>query len=610
MSEANRVIELIPEQMRRIARYEITFCDVLPENALEHVLDHVPENVGFHAASPYRFTVDDLLVALRNIQAADPTMREFMNDWLYPIGQMDESFELARACGEMEDEDDTPENLKGYGGLLVSDSANFADVWYELEEVWEYDEPDERLSVWIDLDDAIETLEHYLANRGKPIEDWTFTEQEMEDYIGLFDHDRRVANATEQERALCRRFVEELIPRDNVTALRIKGYGCYGGNALYDCDWYASRDCMERLYDLTDDPRYADTLGYLYYYGRCNGGVPEYDKAFHYYEIAAANGLFEGLYKLADLYVHGHACRQSPRTAYALYSMVYSDSLQQYLSSKRTEGNLPDAALRMGNVYAQGIYVKADPAAAYYYYLQADYLARQRAEHTSYYGCTTVVANAREALEKAKLALPAGYLQESTDYDRPRLFEYLIRDRYRCTLGRSRRDDGEWVLTAERRADRSGTTPPGILLTLPHLSICEYVNQVTMSTVHAEEIWFATDADEVRFDDIDWDPDKDRWEFYNDEELTAWIRCESFRIYGREAAQPHGPKYRLATIRFQESGRTYDYICDFEDVAVGDTVIVQGYDGETAVEVVDLHTRWESELALPVERYKRVVRKG
>lgn len=602
MSETNRIIELTPEQLRRIARYEMTFRDVTPEDA--------PETVEFHATSPYRFSVDDLLVALRGIRAADPTIQEFGNNWLYHILQMDESFELARACGEIEDEDDTPEDLKGYAGLSVSDSANFSYIWYELEEAWEYNEPDERLSDWVDLDDDIETLEHYLANRGKPIEDWTFTEQEMEDYISLFDNDHRVAHAAEQELALCRKFVEELIPRDDVMALRIKGYGCYGGNALYDCDWYASRDCMERLYDLTDDPCYADTLGYIYYYGRCNGGVPEYEKAFHYYEIAAANGLFEGLYKLADLYVHGYACKQSPRTAYALYSMVYSDSLQQYLSSKRTEGNLPDAALRMGNVYAQGIHVKADPPAAYYYYLQADYLARQRAEHTSYYGCTTVVANAREALETAKRALPAGYLKEYTDQDKPLLFEYLIMDRYRCTMRRIRRDDGEWLLTAERRADRSGITPPGILLTLPQLSICEYANKVTMSTVRAEEIWFAADADQIRYDDIDWNPDEERWEFYNDEELTAWIRCKSFRIYGRQAAQPYGQEYHLASIRFQESGRTYDYICDLEDVQVGDTVIVNGYDGETEVEVVEMRAVRESELALPVERYKKVVRKA
>lgn len=43
---------------------------------------------------------------------------------------------------------------------------------------------------------------------------------------------------------------------------------------------------------------------------------------------------------------------------------------------------------------------------------------------------------------------------------------------------------------------------------------------------------------------------------------------------------------------------------------VGDTVVVEGYDGETEVEVTDIQIRKESELGLPVERYKKIVRKA
>ncbi|MGX8688481.1 MAG: hypothetical protein ACSW8K_11860, partial [bacterium] len=62
-------------------------------------------------------------------------------------------------------------------------------------------------------------------------------------------------------------------------------------------------------------------------------------------------------------------------------------------------------------------------------------------------------------------------------------------------------------------------------------------------------------------------------------------------------------------VRFHESGRSYDYICDFEDVNVGDVVIVDGYSGETAVEVTEVRIKKESELGLPLERYKKIVRK-
>jgi TPR repeat protein len=70
---------------------------------------------------------------------------------------------------------------------------------------------------------------------------------------------------------------------------------------------------MIRLFELTDNPQYANTLGYIYYYGRCNNGVPEYDQAFYYFSYAAANGLYEGMYKLADLFWHGYGCKKAPK---------------------------------------------------------------------------------------------------------------------------------------------------------------------------------------------------------------------------------------------------------------------------------------------------------
>ncbi len=57
-------------------------------------------------------------------------------------------------------------------------------------------------------------------------------------------------------------------------------------------------------------------------------------------------------------------------------------------------------------------------------------------------------------------------------------------------------------------------------------------------------------------------------------------------------------------------GRTYDYICDFNDVKPGYTVIVEGYNGETKVTVISTAVKKESELGLPVERYKKIIRKA
>ncbi len=67
---------------------------------------------------------------------------------------------------------------------------------------------------------------------------------------------------------------------------------------------------------------------------------------------------------------------------------------------------------------------------------------------------------------------------------------------------------------------------------------------------------------------------------------------------------------RIAVVCFSSGGKGYDYFCDDEAVQEGDRVIVEGYDGETEVEVVETTIRRESELALPLKRYKYVLRKA
>ena len=407
---------------------------------------------------------------------------------------------------------------------------------------------------------------------------------------------------------LPKRFSDDLLEKDSGLALYTKGYACYGGNRLYPCDWTASRDCMIRLFEKEDDPQYANTLGYIYYYGRCSGGVPEYEEAFRYFEIAAANGLYEGMYKLADMYRHGYACKKSPRTARNLYGMVYDDSLKHFLEGNHA--NFADAALRMGNVYAKGIGEDVDPSAAYFYYTQADYAARLRAQESDFFGNTTVVINIQKALEDTKEQLPADYFKDYIDYELPGIFARLASENSRCTLTRFTNAGGHCELIAERVPTRSVPDPKPILLTIPQLNFCERTLKVSLTPDEAAEIWFKDDAQQIRYDFCEWNDIDDRYEFYYDDELVAHVRSEGYRFCGRKAEEPSGPEYMIVSVRFGASGRTYDYICEFEGVEPGDTVIVDGYDGETEVAVIKVTTKQESELGLPVERYKKILRRA
>lgn len=593
-------ITLSTARMRQIARYEITFKDIISSSAFEDGSIICPD--------VYTFTLEDLYHALKALKAADPTVKDFGEDWFYPITNLSEAFDIERACGWADDADEVPESMKGYPGLNVSDSYYFEMIWWDLENAWEDHNGETHLSEILDFDETISDLERYLGNKGKPIEEWIFSEEEMKDYIRFFNDDDFVKKADESKLALARKFIDELCEKDSGLALYTKGYACYGGNRLYSCDWNTSRDCMIRLFEKEDDPQYANTLGYIYYYGRCNGGVPEYEEAFRYFGIAAANGLYEGMYKLADMFRHGYACKKSSRTARNLYGMVYEDSLKHFLKGKHA--SFADAALRMGNVYAKGIGEEADLSAAYYYYTQADYAAKLRARDSDFFGNTTVVINIQKALEETAQQLPDDYFKDYMEYEYPHIFQQLAENNNRCTLSRIVNPEGRTELLMERTPTRSVPDPEPILLTIPQLKFCERTLKISLAPDEDAVIWFKDDSQKVKYDCCEWNDVEDRFEFYYDDELTAWVRSEHFRFYGRPAEEPSGPEYRLVSVRFGASGRSYDYICEDPSVQAGDTVIVEGYDGETEVEVIKVMLKRESELGLPVERYKKILRKA
>jgi hypothetical protein len=522
-------IILFPAQMKQIARYELTF-DKITADFTEDACDLVIRKV-------YSYTLDDLKQALINLKAAAPTVGEFWENWFYPLTQLESEFDLDRARGSLADQDDTPEYLREFtDGLSLSDSSHFCDIWWNLDNAVEFCEASSALPDVVDIDELLNGLSRYEQNKGKPIEEWNFTKEEMGGYISLFDSDNYVKNATDNQLALCRRFLDVLCDQTNELALYIKGYACYGGNRLYPCDWNTSRDYITRLFDRKDDPQYANTLGYIYYYGRCNGGVPEYDKAFYYFGIAAANGLYEGMYKLADMFWHGYGCKESARTARSLYGMVYEDSFKNF--QKGHEANFADAALRMGNVFANGIGEKESPEKAYYYYLQADYAARLRAETSDFFGHTTVVNNVRNALDEVKAKLPEDYFCDHMDYDVPYQFVELTEYGNRCKLTRSYHSDGSVILTAARMATRGNPEPEPMLFTFPRLQYCVQSADFSLTLLGLSELWFLSDALYVKYDFCAMNWDAEQYEFYWDDELVAYVKCECYRLSLPEGKLP------------------------------------------------------------------------
>ena len=62
-------------------------------------------------------------------------------------------------------------------------------------------------------------------------------------------------------------------------------------------------------------------------------------------------------------------------------------------------------------------------------------------------------------------------------------------------------------------------------------------------------------------------------------------------------------------VTFTPGGKQYDYLCDDEDINVGDTVMVNGYHGETEVTVENVRSVPVEDLVLPLEKYKKAAKK-
>ena len=98
--------------------------------------------------------------------------------------------------------------------------------------------------------------------------------------VDKYNH-TNIDNQSEAVQMLFKNCLEELCRRLVPEAIEKRGYCYYCGTKVYPNDWFKARDSFLEYYERTAAPSAANTLGYIYYYGRCNNGTPEYDKAFY-----------------------------------------------------------------------------------------------------------------------------------------------------------------------------------------------------------------------------------------------------------------------------------------------------------------------------------------
>ena len=91
-----------------------------------------------------------------------------------------------------------------------------------------------------------------------------------------------------------------------------------------------------------------ENLGYCYYYGR--EGEPDYEKAFQYYALGAFDGHLVSLYKIGDMYLHGLYVPKNEKEAF--YILMRCIETMSDGAAYRVAGPV---YLRLGRMFLDGV---------------------------------------------------------------------------------------------------------------------------------------------------------------------------------------------------------------------------------------------------------------
>ena len=569
-------------QLGPFVRGEISLTEIT--NGVHIVPGHVEID-----SKAYKVTAEDLLAGLRHYEGMMP---EDICRWVDTI--MIFEHDMSFLCDQWEDIQDA---------VTEKDILNYVD--YEMEDLrWKLleEEPEEDIQKCITT--IKEQLEQWINSYGKE-----YPEEIRFKIARQYDSDD-IDQKSEKTQHLFKECLDYCcdIKRDP-KAIQRRGYCHYCGTRIYPNDWYKARDAFIDYYQMTGDASAANTLGYIYYYGRCNGGVPEYEQAFKYFSIGHAYTYFESTYKLADMLAHGYGVVKDGESANHLYWEVYKKNLKRFIRGD-FKSKFADAALRMGNCFRDEIGARKDLETAYFYYLQADYAIRERTKAVNHYGDSVVFNGIQKALAEAR--------KEYTEKGRTEKFAYpgwtkwTLTKYRRCKLTIKELKNGVLAIDATVLKRRDEDKAPMMLITVPRADYCKLKKKIRIKTAPESCYETATGKPEIIFDSIEYDWDKGKTSFYLYDDLAGEINTDyyTFTAPAKKKIARTGDIYHFVSVCFEENGRCYDYICDDKSVAEGDFVIVNGYDGETKVKVVAVTDKYESELGLQIERYKKIVRKA
>lgn len=426
--------------------------------------------------------------------------------------------------------------------------------------------------------------------------DKIMTDDEKEAFIVKYYKDgdySKLAAADDNIKEQFKKFLDELCEKDDLTAIKIKGYCTYGeGNPVYDCDWETSRDCMLKLVEKADDSvkaYSANTLGYIYYYGRCNGGVPQYDEAAKYFGMGAAFGVVESMYKYGDMLMKGVGIPQNKTAALQIYQNLYDDQYEGFAKYK-IHNKFADIALRIASYYAED----DDKELAYEYCLQAWYAIQLR-KKLNYYGDKTVAAGIKKLLDELKVALGDRVSEKQEVYSLHNLIYDMLTNCGKIDIRVVEKENGRYFKLKSCGND--------FFMVISNMSFCQHVKKLKVkSWCNTTNIKFLNRKRKCKVDEYNSLTGICKYKGKQVAKISSGFSDGVVFYESEEAEKISEANEKVTFVKIKIKGkrkpRTSIFI-DYEDISVGDTVWIYKNIDLVPAKVLDMQKIRVKDVTLP-----------
>ena len=221
-----------------------------------------------------------------------------------------------------------------------------------------------------------------------------------------------------------------------------------------------------------------------------------------------------------------------------------------------------------------------------------------------------MLISAQKTLDEVRSQLPADFWKKYTRLINANIFDDVLTAESHGVITVSELKNGETKFTVTKAQNHKNDQVTPMFVTFADVDYCDLITKISLRAVRARYSHEFENGKKVLYDEVVLNEERNRYDLYYRDEFTGWFGFYELRFYPPKAKKPSGELLRFVSISFTENGREFDYLCDSDDVKVGDKVIVEGYDGETAVTIKRVFSKNESELGLAKERYKKILRKA